>query len=47
MEVGFLGLAFILFSLRAAGFETYDRFVSKKDVLYAFFIVKNGVKNVL
>jgi hypothetical protein len=31
----------------AAGFETYDRFILKKVVLYAFFIIKNGVKNVL
>jgi hypothetical protein len=33
--------------ISAAGFEPYDRFVLKKVVLYAFFIIKNGVKNVL
>ena len=32
---------------RAAGFEIYDRLEFKKDVLYAFFIIKNRVKNVL
>lgn len=31
---------------RAAEFETYDRFVFKNDVLYAFFMIKNRVKNV-
>jgi hypothetical protein len=32
---------------RAAEFETYDRSVLKNDVLYAFFMIKNRVKNVL
>ena len=32
---------------RAAEFETYDRSVLKNDVLYAFFMNKNRVKNVL
>ena len=34
-------------NLRAVPFKTYDRIVLKKDVLYAFFIIKSRVKNVL
>jgi hypothetical protein len=30
----------------AVEFETYGRFVFKNDVLYAFFMIKNRVKNV-
>jgi hypothetical protein len=42
-----LRTCFSIMSAQGCRFKTYDRFVSKKVVLYAFFIVKSGVKNAL